>query len=86
MVGIPDEDLGRRLHAVVRQEKEIPAEELKTFLRKYLTPYKIPKTFEFVRSIRKGETMERPTEADPGRLYCPRYDSINAKINYIKEE
>ena len=55
VVGIPDEDMGRRLHAVIESGKEIPAEELKTFLGQYLTPYKIPKTFEFVRSIRRGD-------------------------------
>jgi len=47
--------MGRRLHAVIESGKEIPAEELKTFLGQYLTPYKIPKTFEFVRSIRRGD-------------------------------
>lgn len=53
VIGIPDEEWGRRIHAVIESTIDMPEEELKTFLRQYLSPYKIPKTFEFVKSLRR---------------------------------
>lgn len=53
VIGIPDEEWGRRIHAVIESTKEIPEEKLRTFLRQYLSPYKIPKSFEFVTSLRR---------------------------------
>lgn len=55
VVGIPDEDLGRRLHVVIEAMKEIPEAELRAFLAEQLLPYKIPKTFEFVKFIRRRD-------------------------------
>lgn len=53
VIGIPDEEWGRRIHAVIESIRELPEEELRAFLRQYLSPYKIPKTFEFVKSLRR---------------------------------
>lgn len=55
VIGIPDEEWGRRLHAVVEAVSEIKEDEIKEFLGKYLLPYKIPKTFEFVKHIMRGD-------------------------------
>lgn len=55
VVGIPDEEWGRRLHAVVEAMRDISKEELSAFLAQYLLPYKIPKTFEFVGLIRRKD-------------------------------
>ncbi|WP_242825210.1 bile acid--CoA ligase BaiB [Proteocatella sphenisci] len=51
VVGIPDEEWGRLIHAVIESTTGISEEELRTFLRQYLSPYKIPKTFEFVNNL-----------------------------------
>lgn len=53
VIGIPDEEWGRRIHAVIESTIEISEEELRTFLRQYLSPYKIPKTFEYVTNLRR---------------------------------
>jgi bile acid-coenzyme A ligase len=47
-IGLPDDDLGNRVHAVVQVSDPIDADELRTFLAERLVRYKIPRTFEFV--------------------------------------
>jgi bile acid-coenzyme A ligase len=53
VIGIPDEEWGRRIHAVIEPIVEISEDELRNYLRQYLSPYKIPKTFEFVNNLRR---------------------------------
>ena len=53
VVGIPDDEWGRRIHAVIESTMRISEDELREFLRYYLSPYKIPKTFEFVNNLRR---------------------------------
>ncbi len=48
VIGLPDEDLGSRIHAVVQVSAPIREDELRTFLDDRLVRYKIPRTFEFV--------------------------------------
>lgn len=55
VVGIPDEEWGRRMHAIVESDKKISEAELRDFLKKYLSPYKIPGSFEVTRHIDRGE-------------------------------
>lgn len=55
VVGIPDEEWGRRLHAIVQKKEEITENELIEYLKKNLLPYKIPKNFTFVNCIPRGE-------------------------------
>jgi bile acid-coenzyme A ligase len=47
-VGVPDEDLGRRVHVVVQLSRVVSDEELRSFLRERLAPYKVPRSFERV--------------------------------------
>ena len=47
VIGLPDEDFGNRVHAIV-QAPGLDADELKTFLRDQLDRYKIPRGYEFV--------------------------------------
>ena len=49
VIGIPDEDLGNRLHAVVQVSAEVSDDDMRTFLADRLVRYKIPRTFEFTR-------------------------------------
>jgi bile acid-coenzyme A ligase len=49
VVGLPDDDLGNRIHAIVHTDDGTPidVDELRTFLGERLVRYKIPRTFEF---------------------------------------
>lgn len=55
-VGIPDPEWGRRIHAVLETDGSVTPEELKAFLKHYLLPYKIPKTYEFVSRIKRKDS------------------------------
>jgi bile acid-coenzyme A ligase len=50
VIGLPDDDLGQRVHAIVDVGvwQAPDAGELRTHLREYLAPYKVPRTFEIV--------------------------------------
>lgn len=53
-IGLPDDDLGNRIHAVVQVAQvgaPIDADDLRTFLAERLVRYKIPRTFEFVDEV-----------------------------------
>ena len=47
VIGLPDEDLGQRIHAVVHTRSPISAEDLTGHLASRLVNYKIPASFEF---------------------------------------
>ena len=49
VIGLPDEDKGSTVHAIVEADiADVSEEELKTFLGERLVIYKVPRTFEFV--------------------------------------
>ena len=48
VIGLPDEDLGQRVHAIVQVAAPVAEEELRTHLRSRVVHYTIPRTFEFV--------------------------------------
>lgn len=49
VIGLPDEDLGQRVHAIIdRPEGEIDEDSLVAFLSERLVRYKIPRSFEYV--------------------------------------
>lgn len=48
VIGLPDEDLGNRLHAVIHVTGEITDEELLALVASQLAPHKRPRTFERV--------------------------------------
>jgi bile acid-coenzyme A ligase len=48
VIGLPDEDLGNRVHAVVQVEGSASEDELRAFLAERLVRYKVPRTFELV--------------------------------------
>ncbi|MAG29943.1 MAG: hypothetical protein CL908_03500 [Deltaproteobacteria bacterium] len=58
VIGLPDEDLGQRIHAAVQADPSIES-ALREHLTTVLARYKIPRTFEFV---------SRPLRDDAGRL------------------
>lgn len=48
VIGLPDDDLGSRIHAIVDAPLPVSEEALREHLAKHLVQYKIPKSFEFV--------------------------------------
>jgi bile acid-coenzyme A ligase len=61
VIGLPDDDLGNRVHAIVQTDdgSKIDVDELRNHLGDRLVRYKIPRTFEF--------TTE-PLRDDAGKL------------------
>lgn len=60
VIGLPDDDLGNRLHAIVEPaEDELDEEALRSFLKDRLVTYKIPRSFEFV---------DEPLRDDAGKV------------------
>ena len=48
VVGLPDDDLGQRLHAVVQTSSALSEGELSAFVAERLVRYKVPRSFRFV--------------------------------------
>jgi bile acid-coenzyme A ligase len=48
VVGVPDEDLGQRVHAVVRPTGDLTEADLREFVTTQLVGYKCPASYEFV--------------------------------------
>jgi len=46
VIGLPDDELGSRVHAIVQAPSEVPDEELRAHLAERLAPYKLPRSFE----------------------------------------
>jgi long-chain acyl-CoA synthetase len=54
--GIPDEEWGERLHAVIEASKpEVTQSELEDFLRRRVAGFKVPRSWEFVGSLGRTE-------------------------------
>ncbi|MEV6072540.1 AMP-binding protein [Nocardia sp. NPDC052001] len=47
VLGVPDEDLGHRVHAVIETSAALTDDELGAFIAQRLVRYKIPRTFEY---------------------------------------
>jgi bile acid-coenzyme A ligase len=48
VIGLPDDDLGNRIHAIVQPRASLTAAELEKHLAERLVTYKRPRSFEFV--------------------------------------
>jgi bile acid-coenzyme A ligase len=69
VIGVPDDDWGKRVHAVI--EPADPANppsvtDLDAYVRERLTSYKVPKTYEFVTALPRNEAgkIRRSSLAD----------------------
>jgi bile acid-coenzyme A ligase len=53
VIGLPDEEWGKRVHAIVQRSPAatLSEEEVRTFARSRLASYKVPKSVEFVEQI-----------------------------------
>jgi bile acid-coenzyme A ligase len=59
VVGLPDEDLGQRVHAIVQASPPVAETELREHLAGLLVRYKTPRTFEFT---------DEPLRDDAGKV------------------
>lgn len=59
VIGLPDDDLGSRIHAIVKAQGNVTAEDLKAHLKDRLVGYKQPRSFEFV---------DEPVRDDAGKV------------------
>jgi bile acid-coenzyme A ligase len=50
VIGLPDEDLGQRVHAIVDVTGAVDPEHLRAHVAERLVSYKVPRTFELVRA------------------------------------
>ncbi len=58
VVGVPDEEWGRRVHAVIQpRDPSAPPSiaDLDHFARQRITSYKLPKTYEFLAQLPRNE-------------------------------
>lgn len=56
VVGLPDKEWGRRIHAFVETAESVDDKTLIKFALNYLPPYKIPKSFEYLDCIPRNES------------------------------
>ncbi|WP_411288527.1 AMP-binding protein [Phenylobacterium sp.] len=59
VIGLPDDDLGARIHAIVQAKGTVTPEDLKAHLADRLVSYKQPRSFEFV---------DEPLRDDAGKV------------------
>jgi bile acid-coenzyme A ligase len=59
VVGLPDDDLGNRVHAIVQTTTLVGDHELRAFLAERLVAYKIPRSYEYV---------DEPVRDDAGKV------------------
>lgn len=59
VIGLPDDDLGARIHAIVNATGAVTAEDLAEHLKDRLVSYKRPRSFEFV---------DEPVRDDAGKV------------------
>jgi bile acid-coenzyme A ligase len=69
VIGLPDEDLGNRIHAIVQLDGEMDDAELAAHLRERLAPHKLPRSYErSAEPLRDDAGKVRRTELRSARL------------------
>ena len=69
VIGLPDEDLGARIHAIVQPRAGLTEEALREHVRGLLVTYKQPRSFEFViENIRDDAGKVRRTQLRDERI------------------
>jgi bile acid-coenzyme A ligase len=72
VIGLPEEDLGNRVHAIVQPRPGLTEEALREHVRTRLVSYKQPRTYEFVQeNIRDDAGKVRRTQLRDERLTPP---------------
>jgi bile acid-coenzyme A ligase len=69
VIGLPDEDLGSRIHALVQPRAGLTEEILRDHVRTRLVAYKQPRSYEFVHeNIRDDAGKVRRTQLRDARI------------------
>ena len=69
VIGLPDDDLGQRVHAIVQTDGDVSDEDLRDHLAQRLVRYKIPRSFERVEeSLRDDAGKVRRSALRDARL------------------
>ena len=55
VIGLPDEEYGNAVHAIVQTRESLTGHELERFLGERLVKYKRPRTYEFVTTPLRGD-------------------------------
>ncbi|MGB7051292.1 MAG: AMP-binding protein [Acidimicrobiales bacterium] len=77
VVGLPDPEWGRRVHAIIEpHHPDAPpsVEDVRAFAKERLAPYKVPKTVEFVDAIPRSAA----TKVNRAQLVADRSDTADA--------
>jgi bile acid-coenzyme A ligase len=73
VIGLPDADLGQRVHAIVEAAEPVSAEELRAHVAALLVVYKVPRTFEWVNApLRDDAGKVRRSALRQERLAAPK--------------
>jgi bile acid-coenzyme A ligase len=73
VIGLPDDDLGQRVHAIVQADPPASEAELRAHLAEHLVRYKIPRSFELVKTaLRDDAGKVRRSALREERLAGPR--------------
>ena len=56
VVGIPDPEWGRRIHAVIEAKREMSYDEFRRYGWKFMLPFKVPKTIEYVDALPRKDS------------------------------
>lgn len=75
--GLPDDDLGQRVHAVVEARPPVPEDELRAHVEQRLVRYKTPRTYEFT---------DRPLRDDAGKVRRSKLRDERIAAGASKEE
>jgi bile acid-coenzyme A ligase len=74
VIGLPDEDMGQRIHAIVEATAPVDLDQLRAHVAEQLVSYKVPSTFEIVNEPLRDDAgkvrrsalrQERLRTADP---------------------
>lgn len=72
VVGIPDDEYGNVLHAIVQLSSEVDDAELRSHLAERISPYKIPRTFEHRDSAIRDDAGKVRRAAERARVISER--------------
>lgn len=82
VIGLPDEDLGQRVHAIVEVSESVSVSDLKDFASQQLVYYKLPRTIEFVDyALRDDAGKVRRSALREARLHWAKQGEFNAVEN-----